>query len=291
MNFSEEKWVKLYKRNTVTWRKIGWDARCVFMHLIRVVDSSGVFECTEDIVGDLSTEIEAPLDVTKSGLENLSKYGVVMLLDSKILIPRYIEAQQTPKSDKLRQQEARERKRDGLLKNVTKSDETSRAVTKSDETVTKSDEVSQKVTKRHAVSRGVTTRLDETSLDETSLEKTPLSDFGNPTAVGGEKKQTPANEVFEFWKETFGKNAKTIFDAKRRYAVEKQLRNGFSVEDLKLAVVGCSKSPHHMGENDRGEKYNDLELICRDAPRVEKFIEIASGPAKASAKQEAEVWR
>jgi hypothetical protein len=38
-----------------------------------------------------------------------------------------------------------------------------------------------------------------------------------------------------------------------------------------------------MGENDRGEKYNDLSLICRDAAHVDRFKENATSPPKRAA--------
>lgn len=273
MNYGDERWVKLYTRDTASWLLMGWEAQAVLMQLMRRVDRAGVLNTAGDPVGFISLLCRMPKEIVQIGYQKLVEMDTVSESENAIVLVNFLEAQENKTSDAEKQRRRRER-RESAVK-VLKTQES----------------VSPDVTACHRVSPAVTTRLDVTSLDYTKQEKTPLSDFGNPTAVGGEKKQTPANEVFEFWKETFGKNAKTIFDAKRRYAVEKQLRNGFSVEDLKLAIVGCSKSPHHMGENDRGEKYNDLELICRDAPRVEKFIEIASGPAKTSAKQEAEVWR
>ena len=41
-------------------------------------------------------------------------------------------------------------------------------------------------------------------------------------------------------------------------------KDGYSVEDLKKAVFGCSVTPHNMGMNERDTKYNDIGLICRE---------------------------
>lgn len=93
-----------------------------------------------------------------------------------------------------------------------------------------------------------------------------------------------ALEVFRFWCDVMGKNARTSFDPKRRRAVEGRLKevlrgeNGkaytFTVDDLKHAILGCASSAFHMGDNDRNAKYNDLELICRNASKTEHFIEL-----------------
>lgn len=84
-------------------------------------------------------------------------------------------------------------------------------------------------------------------------------------------KPPPDVEVFDFWKEFFG-HPRAFFDEKRRKAVRARLREGYSVDDLILAVRGCKLTPHNMGQNDRQEIYDDIELICRDTSHVERFI-------------------
>ena len=56
-----------------------------------------------------------------------------------------------------------------------------------------------------------------------------------------------------------------------------------SILDLMAAVDGCAKTPHNMGQNDRGERYDDLELICRDAAHVDRFRANATDPPKPKA--------
>ena len=41
------------------------------------------------------------------------------------------------------------------------------------------------------------------------------------------------------------------------------------------AIEGCRLSPFHQGDNDRRRKYDDVELILRDAAKIERFREIA----------------
>lgn len=85
--------------------------------------------------------------------------------------------------------------------------------------------------------------------------------------------------VFDHWRKVMGHpDAKAV--AKRRKAVAARLKEGYTVEQLKAAIDGCSKTPHNMGQNDRHERYDDLELICRDGAHVERFL-TKTGPTEA----------
>lgn len=42
------------------------------------------------------------------------------------------------------------------------------------------------------------------------------------------------------------------------------------------AVIGCSYSDWHMGQNPQGKKYNDVELIFRNAQNIERFAGMGS---------------
>lgn len=87
--------------------------------------------------------------------------------------------------------------------------------------------------------------------------------------------------LFERWKATMTK-PRARLDEKRTRAIRAMLAVGYSVEDLELAIFGCSVSPFHQGQNDRGTKFEDIALICRDAEHVDKFIALAE---KAMARQ------
>jgi hypothetical protein len=50
----------------------------------------------------------------------------------------------------------------------------------------------------------------------------------------------------------------------------------YGITDCLLAVQGCSLSSWHMGENPTGTKYDDIELILRDAKHVERFAGLAA---------------
>lgn len=85
--------------------------------------------------------------------------------------------------------------------------------------------------------------------------------------------------LFRFWQDVFGASRARL-DAKRRRLILQRLEDGYSVEDLQLACLGCRSSSWHMGDNDRGTRYTSPDLIFRDADHVDRFIEIAEHHAE-----------
>ena len=79
------------------------------------------------------------------------------------------------------------------------------------------------------------------------------------------------NEIFQHWQNVMN-HPKAILDNKRKRIIQNALKSGFSVEDLKTAVDGCSVTPHNMGENDRHEKYDGLHVILDNADQIERFM-------------------
>lgn len=97
-----------------------------------------------------------------------------------------------------------------------------------------------------------------------------------PVVLHGEMSRREAEivDIFEFWKGLLS-NARSRLDANRKKKINERLRDGYSVEDVKLAIIGCALSEWHRGANDRHTRYQDIELICRDANHLDKFLEIA----------------
>ena len=92
-----------------------------------------------------------------------------------------------------------------------------------------------------------------------------------------------AQEVFDYWKEQMGK-AKARFIPKRRTAIKARFKEGYTVEDCKLAIDGCKASSYHMGENTEGKDgagvvYDGFQLIFR-AGNVERFQGYATNKPK-----------
>ncbi|PRO31581.1 hypothetical protein B9W58_17100 [Acinetobacter baumannii] len=89
-------------------------------------------------------------------------------------------------------------------------------------------------------------------------------------------------EVFEFWKVTFNKNNRTVLDNPRKSKIQARLKEGYTVEDIKTAIVGCSKSQFHIEGN-----HTDLTLICRDATKLDHFLAM-SNPAQVATQPQTE---
>ncbi|GAG21175.1 unnamed protein product, partial [marine sediment metagenome] len=77
--------------------------------------------------------------------------------------------------------------------------------------------------------------------------------------------------VFEHWKRVMG-HPTAKFTRERRAKVKARLAEGYTLQQLTAAVDGCRASAHHMGRNDSGTVYDDLELICRNGGKVEGFL-------------------
>jgi hypothetical protein len=91
----------------------------------------------------------------------------------------------------------------------------------------------------------------------------------------------PVSDIFEHWAHVMGYRRARL-DDKRRRVIRARLKDGYSIDDLKDAIDGCYLSPfHHDGDNDHGQRYDEICLILRDAEHVDKFMMLADEGKKA----------
>jgi len=83
-------------------------------------------------------------------------------------------------------------------------------------------------------------------------------------------------QVFDHWKVVHG-HQKSKLDAKRKRVIKAALAL-YPADELCEAISGYLNSPHHMGVNDRGTRYDDIELFLRDAKRIDAGLEFARSP-------------
>lgn len=81
-------------------------------------------------------------------------------------------------------------------------------------------------------------------------------------------------EVFAYWQKTMNSPGSKL-DDKRRKAIINALKL-YEPRQVCEAILGCSRSVWHMGQNDRHRKFNGLDLILRDAEHIDMFVELAS---------------
>ena len=72
-------------------------------------------------------------------------------------------------------------------------------------------------------------------------------------------------EIFEFWRNTFGKDDKTKLTSERRSKVKARL-SSYSVADIKTAITNVAASDFHVTNG-----HIDLTLICRSDSKLEEF--------------------
>ena len=89
-------------------------------------------------------------------------------------------------------------------------------------------------------------------------------------------KPDQAIEVFNYWRSVMD-HPRAQLDDKRKALINKSLRL-YPSNDLKLAIHGCSVTPFNMGENDRGQVYDSLTIIFKDADQIDRFMQNSKKP-------------
>lgn len=88
-----------------------------------------------------------------------------------------------------------------------------------------------------------------------------------------EKDIGPVDRLFRLWKTTYN-HPRAKLDTKRGGKIRAALKLGYSVVELEHAIQGYKYSPHHMGKNEFGTVYDDIELFLRDAKHIDKGIQL-----------------
>ena len=88
-----------------------------------------------------------------------------------------------------------------------------------------------------------------------------------------EKEKGQYVNVFSAWQSILN-HKRSKLDVKRKRKIKAALELGYSVDELIEAIKGCSMSSFHMGENKDGVKYDSIDLIFRDADKIDNFISI-----------------
>jgi len=105
-----------------------------------------------------------------------------------------------------------------------------------------------------------------------------------------EKRQSRAEKrqsilsVFNHWKQVLN-HKRSKLDPKRKKEIKTAIDLGYSVDELKQAIIGCSMSDYHMGANKSGQRYDSINLIFRNADNIDKFIAIANRGGAAAGNQ------
>lgn len=190
MRWEDERYVRLYTRDTTDWLCLSFLAQGLFCLLLRKVDRAGILELGRHGRKGVAVAVGHPGDWARlePALEELLGDGSVKIDGTTLLIPNFIEAQEASMSDAARKREQRERARAGVTKRGRPGghDGTTRDIPS--QNVTDGHETGQKVTSGHAASRAVTPSLAEPSRAEPTA-----------SASAGARPPTPREQFEERW--------------------------------------------------------------------------------------------
>lgn len=89
--------------------------------------------------------------------------------------------------------------------------------------------------------------------------------------IGGDRKNPSVeltDELFGFWREKCA-HPKAILTEERRRKIQRRLSEGYTEAQIRTAIEGAAKAPF---VNDAGQRFDDIELICRSGSKLESFI-------------------
>jgi hypothetical protein len=146
IDWSNEPFARLYKRETDDDLLLSWEARAVWHEFLKKCDRSGMLETRRGVPG-LAALLRVPLDVIENALQQLIEDGRLRSVPNVgFVAPNYLQANDAPRSDRVRQAESRlRRKQDALSGGNSKS-----------ETLDGCHTASHDVTRGHTASQPVT---------------------------------------------------------------------------------------------------------------------------------------
>ncbi|HEU5276861.1 MAG TPA: hypothetical protein VFU97_24605 [Xanthobacteraceae bacterium] len=121
MRWEDERYVRLYCRDTPEWTLLCWQARALHPLILKELDRAGLLELGKSGVKALASKLRLPLEFVRKGLEGDADSGDGLLTDGCVsIVPdgrggevlwmrNYLEAQEASQSDAQRKRAARER--------------------------------------------------------------------------------------------------------------------------------------------------------------------------------------
>lgn len=212
MDWENERYVRLYTRDTVDDIVLSWEADALWTKLMRKFDRAGVLPMSRHGWKGIAALTRIPLEVVERAIDELLVDGRIELRGDWLFAPNFMTAQESKQTDKQRKADSRARRREiaraeenGFLAytDVQNSDKKSSDGTPSDDSRTKS----------HTRSHAVTPTLPDPSLTSVSVPaaQEPLTLPG----VGSEKASKP--KVIRWTGEKVRSDAETREWSARRF--------------------------------------------------------------------------
>lgn len=112
---------------------------------------------------------------------------------------------------------------------------------------------------------------------EQDQKQEPDQDQNNHSVEPTQTQENAIQQIFLFWQKTF-EHRQAKLDKKRKSIIQKALKAGYTIAQLCEAITGCSLTPHNLGYNERGQRYDGLGVIFRDADNIDRFIHNCHNP-------------
>jgi hypothetical protein len=166
MRWEDERYVRVYTRDTATWKLLSWEGKAVLALLFRKVDRAGLAELGENRSEGLAALLDIPVEIAEAGLASVLARKVAMLVgieQTTLLIPNFLAAQEAFTNDAQRKRDQRERAA------------AQRTLVEVSRSVTDGHATGQNVTGGHSASREVTGGHSDPSLAVPSKESAPAA--------------------------------------------------------------------------------------------------------------------
>lgn len=258
MDWSNEHYARVYTRDTDEWLLLSWEARSLWVLLLRKMDRAGILAAKHG-TRSLAALVGMPLEVVQRALPELLEDGCLREYQGGYVAPNFLEAQETSQTDKQRKRESRERRRATSLAPA-------ESVTKPDESVTKPDiesrnvtETSAPVTDGHSSSQLVTLSLAMPGLAKRERESgkpDPASAIavvavGEINAIAGTQHKPDAKSTLKLCKalDRAGykpDDTRPVIQSKRAWARDPKMHTAF-VPGTLLALANFERYRDELG--------------------------------------------
>ena len=112
MNWEDERWIKLYTKDSTSRMILSWQSNAIWDALLRKVDRAGILdldaESYEHAVAIISATIRIPANIIAEYLPPLISRGNLVLANGKLFIPNFLVAQEAKTGSMERQRRHRE---------------------------------------------------------------------------------------------------------------------------------------------------------------------------------------
>lgn len=117
MDWNNELYVKLYRRETADDLLLSWEARALWHEMLKKFDRSGIIKARRGARG-LAALVKMPDAVVENALAELVEDGRVQSTDGGWVAPNFTAAQEASKSNALRQKEVRDKRRQQAISHL-----------------------------------------------------------------------------------------------------------------------------------------------------------------------------